>query len=227
MSSKPRVKMPSATSIVARSHPDHVIGVDNKLPWHLRTDLQHFKRRTVGHAIIMGRKTYESIGRPLPKRLSIVLSRAPIEEQPGLKWAPNPETALLLADVYTITNMAKEFFIIGGETIYDVFDIFINRVWLTEVFTGPMNGDAKFDGEFKTSEWWTPYEHDFPQSDVDQYGFRISFYMRKKAYHRDRSKEEFMGHDPDTLRLIDQWEQMIDGQPTVPPIEELQISMFD
>src|SRR5688572_22376301 len=101
--------MPSATSVVARSWPDLVIGIENKLPWHLGTDLRHFRKRTEGHAVVMGRKTFESIGRPLPRRQNIVLSRTQIPDQKGVQWAPNVETALLIADVFSICNFKKQF----------------------------------------------------------------------------------------------------------------------
>jgi dihydrofolate reductase len=196
--------MPSATYIVARSHPDHVIGVDNRLPWRLKTDLQPFKRRTMGHAIVMGRKTLESIGnRPLPGRLNIVLSRTPIAEREGLQWARDPETALLLADAYSIINRNKQFFVIGGEKIYDVFFKYVNTVWLTEVFCGRINGDAKFPYEFPTSDWRTPFEWDFPKSEVDEWGFRISWRARRKPQHRERSKEEFIKVDPAIVATLE------------------------
>ena len=174
----------------------------------------------------MGRKTYESIGRPLPNRLNIVLSNSEIKELPNLKWAKNPETALLIADIYTISSMKKQFFVIGGETIYNIFDIYINRVWLTDVFTGPINGDAKFDKEFKSAEWWTPSEQEFPSSDYDQYPFRITFFLRRKEWHRELSREEFMGRLPQLEGLVDRWQNMIDSEPTLPPIDELQIDLF-
>jgi dihydrofolate reductase len=224
---KPRVRLPSATLIAARSFPDRIIGVDNRLPWHLRTDLLHFKRRTGGHAIIMGRKTFQSIGRPLPNRLNIVLSRTEIKEIPGLVWANSPETALLIADIYTISNVLKEFFVIGGEKIYDLFEPYINRAWLTDVFTGPINGDAKLASDFTSSEWWTPYEREFPASDDDQYPFRISFFSRRKERHRELSRDDFMGRMPQLAQLVDGWERMIVARPIVPPLCELQIPMFE
>ena len=154
-SRKNRIKMPGATSIVARSYPDKIIGIDNELPWHLGTDLRLFKRRTIGHAIIMGRKTFESIGKPLPKRLNIVLSRESMQDSEHLKWAKDPETALLLADIFSICSLKKEFFVIGGEKIYDVFFDYINKIYLTDVFCKNINGDAKFDYEF-SNDVWTP-----------------------------------------------------------------------
>lgn len=205
MPTKPRVKMPSATYIVARSFPDRIIGIDNKLPWHLKTDLQHFKRTTTGHAILMGRKTLESLGRPLPNRMNIVLSRTEIVESDNLRWAPNPETALLLADAYTIYNRQKQFFVIGGEKIYDVFFQYVNVVWMTEVFCGRINGDAKFNYDFPVEEWRTPWEWEFPKTSFDDWPFRVSWRARRRPRHRERSKEDFIKNDFGVLARLDGW----------------------
>ncbi len=191
MARKARVRMPSATSIVARSAEDHIIGIENRLPWHLGTDLKLFKEQTSEHAIIMGRKTYESIGRPLPKRLNIVLSRSFIQEQSNLLWASSVETALLLADVYSICNFKKEFFVIGGENVYSLFDRYINRVILTEVNCGRINGDAKFDREFDSREWNLLKERCYHRGEVDDFDFSVKFFARLKPFHRYLSKRSF------------------------------------
>ncbi|WP_053253332.1 dihydrofolate reductase [Ensifer adhaerens] len=187
--------MPSAVSVVARSYPDRIIGIDNKLPWHLGTDLKNFKSLTQGHAIIMGRKTFESLGRPLPNRVNIVLSRDNVTDTANVKWARDPETALLLADFYSISMDKKQFFVIGGERIYSVFDRYINKIFLTDVFSGPINGDAKFDYDFPSDEWYYRYEKEFPKSQVDDFAFRISYIVRRREVHRERLMTEFMHRD--------------------------------
>ncbi|MBB4195548.1 dihydrofolate reductase [Rhizobium aethiopicum] len=212
-----RVKMPSATSIVARSYPDNIIGVENRLPWHLRTDLQLFKRRTSGHAIIMGRKTFESLGnRPLPNRTNIILSRSEIlSNSPDIRWARDVETALLFADVSSIIAGKLEFFVIGGEQIYKIFERYINQVFLTEVFCGPINGDAKFETDFEKdavgskSEWKRGFEDEYPKSEHDQFPFRITRYERRKPEHRFKSKEEFMGREPDFDKYFELYEKKV------------------
>lgn len=201
-----RLPMPSAASIVARSYPDRIIGIDNTLPWHLRTDLQLFKKRTQGHAVIMGRRTFESIGKPLPNRTNIILARSKpdfVDEFPQLRWASNPETALLLADVDSIISGRMEFFIIGGEQIYKTFHGVLNRIFVTDVFCGNINGDAKFDVEFDAlprnphSEWIIVNEDEYPKTDVDDFPFRVTEYRRRVPTHRYRVKEELMGRLPD------------------------------
>jgi dihydrofolate reductase len=196
VSSKHRAKMPSAVSIVARSYPDRIIGIENRLPWHLGTDLKNFKALTQGHAIIMGRKTFESLGRPLPNRVNIVLSRSPIDDTDKVKWARDPETALLLADFYSICMGRNQFFVIGGENIYEIFDKYINKIFLTDVNSGPINGDAKFDFDFDASEWYYRYEREFPKSSVDDFSFRISYLVRRKPEHRQRMITEFKTRNP-------------------------------
>ena len=201
--------MPSATSVVARSWPDHVIGIENRLPWHLGTDLRHFRRRTEGHAIIMGRRTYESIGRPLPKRENIVLSRSSVEKTPGVKWAPDVETALLLADVYSICNFRTQFFVIGGERIYETFREYINKVYLTEVFYR-INGDAKFDWEFDKLKWRYYKEKDFPRSEIDNHPFRITTLVRLKPVHRYEAASKLLRADPEIAKFLDRYEEVIE-----------------
>lgn len=187
--------MPSITSVVARSYPDKIIGIENELPWRLSTDLKQFKRRTSGHVVVMGRKTYDSIGRPLPHRVNIVLSRTPIEDD-RIIWARNFETALYLADVHSITASQSEFFVIGGERIYSVFEELINKVVLTEVFSGPINGDAKFEYDYRDSdEWYPKYEEEFPKTDVDEYPFRVTIYRRRKPIHRFRMSKKMTGSE--------------------------------
>jgi dihydrofolate reductase len=210
-----RVRMPSVASIVARSYPDRIIGIDNKLPWHLRTDLRLFKQRTEGHAVIMGRKTFESIGKPLPNRVNIILSRNEPEflsRFPSLKWASTPSTALYLADVYSIIDGNMEYFIIGGEQIYNIFHIYLNRIFVTDVYCGNINGDAKFDVDFdaiekdKKSEWLIKREDEYKKREGDDYPFRVTEYRRRILYHRYRVKEELMGRVPDLDKYWEQYE---------------------
>jgi dihydrofolate reductase len=196
VSKKPRAKMPSAVTVVARSYPDRIIGIENRLPWHLGTDLKNFKSLTQDHAIIMGRKTFESIGKPLPKRVNIVLSRERLEDTQNVKWAQNPETALLLADFYSICMGKSQFFVIGGENIYSIFDKYINSIFLTDVNTGNINGDAKFDYDFNSDEWYYKYEKEFSKSDIDDFSFRISYLVRRKPAHRQRFITEFKESNP-------------------------------
>ncbi|MFO8003863.1 dihydrofolate reductase [Thioalkalivibrio sp.] len=97
--------------IIVAMDPDRVIGRDNQLPWHLPEDLRHFRRITNGHTLVMGRRTHESIGRPLPNRRNIVLSRQAHWQAPGVEVHPDLESALAAADDGPV-------FVIGGAELF-------------------------------------------------------------------------------------------------------------
>ncbi len=97
--------------IVVAMDPDRVIGRDNQLPWHLPEDLRHFRRITTGHTVVMGRRTHESIGRPLPNRRNIVLSRQPGWEAPGVEVHSDLDSALATVGDGPV-------FIIGGAGLF-------------------------------------------------------------------------------------------------------------
>ncbi len=119
-----------------------VIGRNNELPWRLPEDLKYFKAVTLGKPVIMGRKTHESIGRPLPGRLNVVVSRSAREEQdPDLRWVTSIEAALELAR--REQPDAPEIIIMGGEEIYRQSLPLADRVYLTRVDL-EVEGDAHF-----------------------------------------------------------------------------------
>jgi len=195
-----RVEMPSLSFVVARSTPGHIIGCENKLPWHLRTDLSRFKQITLGHVIIMGRKTHESIGRTLPGRTTIVLSRNPNTErentvwglqETGLLWVDGRENALYLADILSIGRGRSDFFVIGGAEIFEMFSDLFNKVYLTEVLAN-VEGDAKFDFEFKYPYWQKIKEENSPQSDMDQYPSRFLVFKKRDKTTRFRIFPDFL-----------------------------------
>lgn len=172
--------LPSISCVVARSYPDRVIGCENQLPWHLKTDLQNFKKTTQDHAVVMGRKTYESIGRPLPNRKNIILSKSEMKTNENVEVANSFEQALFSADVYSIANSKRDIFIIGGDQIYRVFESFINKVYLTDVFTGKIPGDAFFNFDYDKRQWKILSETEFPKSDVDEFPFRLTVLERQR-----------------------------------------------
>ncbi|MCB8835880.1 dihydrofolate reductase [Aurantimonas sp. VKM B-3413] len=197
MAVRNRVRLPSATALVARSRIGHVIGSENSLPWHLGSDLRLFRERTTGHAVIMGRRTYESIGRPLPNRLNIVLSHRPLASTETLKWADTPSTALLIADAFSIINARREFFVIGGDTIYKVFGSLINKVFLTEVDAGELSGDARYDVDFSDDAWWrAPGQRSYPASERDDFPFEVHCYIRRVQRLRTQMEDEFVRQYP-------------------------------
>jgi dihydrofolate reductase len=195
-----RVEMPSISFMVARSSPGHVIGCENKLPWHLGTDLARFKKNTLGHVILMGRRTHDSIGRVLPGRTTIVLSRNPDPgrentlwnvQETSLFWAGDRENALFLADFLSIGRGKKDFFVVGGEEIFRMFSDLFYKVYLTEVL-GDIVGDAKFDFEFKYPFWKQIFAEDHPRSDVDDYPSRYSVFVKRDKKTRFRIFPDFL-----------------------------------
>lgn len=132
-------------SIVVAIAENNAIGKDNQLLWHLPADLKHFKDLTSGHPILMGRKTYDSIGRPLPNRRNIVITRNPDLELPGA------EITNSLAAALELCSTEKEVFIIGGAELYNHALEATNRIYLTRVHQS-YEADTFFP-EISPSEW--------------------------------------------------------------------------
>lgn len=128
--------MPQCCLIAALAR-NRVIGRDNRLPWHLPDDLRHFKALTLGHPVLMGRKTYESIGRPLPGRVNIVVTR-----QPGWQ-AAGVQVAHSLAEALAQAADATQVFVIGGATLYVEALPLADVLYLTEI-EQDVNGDSSF-----------------------------------------------------------------------------------
>ncbi|MCW1923473.1 dihydrofolate reductase [Luteolibacter arcticus] len=122
-------------AIVAMT-PERVIGRDGTLPWHLPEDLAFFKRTTSGHPIVMGRKTYDSIGRPLPKRRNIVVTRDPSWSADGVETIQGPEQLSTL-------DLDGDVFIIGGSGIYAAFLPQLDELLVSHVHH-PYPGDTRF-----------------------------------------------------------------------------------
>ena len=120
-----------------------VIGLNNQLPWHLPEDLKYFKSVTMGKPIVMGRKTYDSIGRPLPGRTNIVITRDASWSAPGVEVAQTLEAALELGATACKAAGAEEIMVIGGEQIYRMTLDSAERLYLTQV-DAEVEGDAFF-----------------------------------------------------------------------------------
>lgn len=197
------MRMPSIAYIVARSWPNGVIGVNNQLPWRIPSDLRRFRAITSGHAILMGRKTFDSIGRPLPNRLNIVLSSQPGNDGPSLSWTDRVENAMYIADIFSILNDKQEFFIIGGSKMYELYGSLVNKVYLTEVLAD-IEGDACFDMKFPANKWKT-LEESLHQEDGDQYRYNFSVLERRIKVARQRDISEFLREDEKTIKFIDDY----------------------
>ena len=119
------------------------IGINNKLPWYLPEDLKYFRRLTTGNIVIMGRKTFESIGKPLPNRSNIVISRNSDFQAEGVKVVASIEEALNIAESIAEISDTQEAFIMGGAQIYEQTLPLAQRLYITEVKKA-VTGDAFF-----------------------------------------------------------------------------------
>jgi dihydrofolate reductase len=204
--------MPSISNIVARSYPGNVIGYENKLPWRMKSDLKRFREITTGHVVIMGRTTFQSIGKALPNRTNIVLTRDPsmtnnsflaFNEDTQLCWSNSFENALLIADIVSICRQKGDIFVIGGNYMFQLFEKFVNKVYLTEVFADVV-GDAFFAKQFPIREWRTKEEIDVNKNDTgDQYNSRFSIYERRTRNNRFESVERFFTEQVHKNRWLD------------------------
>ncbi len=155
-------------SIIVAHDLERAIGIDNQLPWHLPADLAYFKKITSGHTIIMGRKTYESIGRPLPKRRNIVLSRSHTFVPAGV------EVMASIDDAIQACAQEEEVFIIGGANIYEQALPIAQRLYITLVQTTVASANAHFP-KINTIEWRLISQSDHYKDDLNpfDYSFKI------------------------------------------------------
>lgn len=162
-------------SLIVAAGTNHAIGKDNQLLWHLPQDLKFFKNTTWTMPVIMGRKTFESVGsKPLPGRLNIILSRQPATETENdlLKFATNPEKAMQLASDFG----TKEVFIAGGAEIYRQFMPLAGRIYMTRVHAH-FEADSFFP-EMNTNEWSLIQNKDFNPDEKHAYSFSIQVWER-------------------------------------------------
>jgi len=139
-------------SILAAVAKNGVIGKNNALPWYLPADLKHFKSLTMGHPIIMGRKTYDSIGRPLPGRTNIVITTQTDFQPPGVTVVHSLEEVLSLEKSNDMSTQNGEYFIIGGAALYRQTIALSQRMYLTEI-QHAFDGDTYFP-EYDSNEWY-------------------------------------------------------------------------
>lgn len=162
------------TAIVATAA-NRVIGKDNQIPWYLPADLAFFKRTTLDHHIIMGRNCFESIGRPLPKRTNIVITRDPFFTATGVLTARSVEEALGMA----FDNEETEAFIIGGGQIYrETMDLW-DKIYLTEVNLD-VEGDVFFP-EINPDEWTETWREERQKDEKNEYDYTFRLLERKSA----------------------------------------------
>lgn len=168
-------------SIIVAMGNNRVIGNKGQLPWHLPEDLQRFKRLTMGHPLIMGRRTFESIGRPLPGRQMIILSRDPNYKVAGCDVVSGIEAALQLA------KSAEELFICGGAEIYQQTLFLAERIYLTKLDTDP-DGDVLFP-DIPVDDFNAIYTRQF--NGVTAYQFSILQRCESRQVLSSETKDKF------------------------------------
>ena len=168
--------MKPLTIIVAASA-NNVIGRDGELPWHISDDLKRFKAITMGKPIVMGRRTHESIGKALPGRQNIVITRQEGYAAAGCEVVSSPAAALRAA------GDVGEVMIIGGGEIYDLFMNQATRIYLTRVDT-EIDGDAFFPS-FEQSDWLLVSDVRHERDVRHAIGFRFCTYERVRGGHAD------------------------------------------
>ncbi len=153
-------------TIIAAMTRDRVIGNGNALPWHLPEDLRHFKRITAGNTVLMGRKTFESIGKPLPRRHNVVVS-ATMAATPGVDVCASVDEGLARARSY-----GKEVFVIGGAQVYRQALARADRMLISHV-RDAHQGDTRFP-EFDAAEWEITHREDHGEFELVEYRRRTA-----------------------------------------------------
>ena len=162
------------SSIVAFSD-NNVIGIDNELPWHLPNDLKYFKKSTSNHTIIMGRKTFESIGRPLPNRENIVITRNEKYKAEGTRCFNSISAAIK----YCESKAKDEIFFIGGAQIYSECLSWTDKLYITRVHATINNGTAFFP-ELDWSKWTLQEQEKQPKDDKNLFDHTFETYLRSE-----------------------------------------------
>ena len=159
-------------SLIVAMASNRVIGLNNQMPWHLSADLKKFKKITMGSPILMGRKTHESIGKPLPGRTNIILSKNQEYRQGGCLVFNDLETALKKG-----CESAEEIFVIGGSDLYEAILPMTDAIYLTII-----NREFQGDAFFPDIDWndWTEVEREDIKSDPDV-TFSYSFLKLERA----------------------------------------------
>ena len=163
------------SAIVAVAN-NHIIGKDNDIPWYLPADLKYFKEKTLNHHIIMGRKCFDSIGKPLPKRTNIIVSRNPFLISSNCTIARSIEEALEVA----YDNQETEAFIIGGGEIYRQSMDFWDRIYLTEVAV-EVQGDITFP-EIDRAVWQLISEVRHTKDEKNEWDYTFKVFERIMNY---------------------------------------------
>ena len=161
-------------SMIAAMAHDRVIGLDNQMPWHLPADLAHFKRVTLGKPVLMGRKTFESIGRPLPGRRNLVISRNPGYQAEGIEVVGSVEAALALL----ASSAVEELMVIGGGHLYAEMLPSADCLYLTQIDLA-VEGDTFFP-DYHRYPWQQLEQSSHPADDKNPNAYRFETLQRQR-----------------------------------------------
>ncbi|MEE4192440.1 MAG: dihydrofolate reductase [Halieaceae bacterium] len=167
------MKSGMSVALIAAVSDNGVIGRDNRLPWYIPADLRYFKQVTLGKPVIMGRKTWESMNRPLPGRTNIVITRQADYVAEGARVVPDLAAAIELAESVALIDGIEEIMIIGGAEIYRLALPAAKRLYLTEVHAD-VEGDTFFP-DWDRGVWQeaSREQHEAPGSDAYRYSFAV------------------------------------------------------
>ncbi|MBF3236608.1 type 3 dihydrofolate reductase [Aeromonas veronii] len=160
-------------SMIAAMAHDRVIGKDNQMPWHLPADLAHFKRVTLGKPVLMGRKTFESIGRPLPGRRNLVISRNPNYQAEGIEVVGSVEAALALL----AGSSVEELMVIGGGHLYAEMLPSADCLYLTRIDLA-VEGDTRFPA-FDDGQWQRVDCESHPADEKNPHPYSFETWQRR------------------------------------------------
>lgn len=158
-------------SLIAALARNRVIGVDNRLPWRLPADLRHFRQLTMGKPVLMGRKTFQSIGKPLPGRINIVVSQNPAFQVPGVIVVDSIERGIAAAREH------DELMVIGGASLYETMLPKAGRMYLTFIHED-FPGDARFV-VYDENEWVETAREDHPADEANPCAYSFVTLERK------------------------------------------------
>jgi dihydrofolate reductase len=159
-------------SIIVAADEQNAIGINGNIPWHLPADFKRFKEITIGHPVIVGQKTFESIGKPLPQRTNIIVTNIPDYKQKDCLVAHSIEEAIDLAK-----KIDEDIFVIGGGQIYKLAMPFVNKIYLTRVHK-IFNGDVFFP-EIDDDQWELVASEFHKKDEQNKEDFTFLIYKRK------------------------------------------------
>ncbi len=178
-----------SVSIIAAFSKNGVIGKNNRMAWHLPADLKYFKDKTSNHVVIMGRKTFESIGsKPLTNRFNIIITKDISFKPDGVVVAHSIEEAIEVGKKYSeIHSLSEELFIVGGAQIYEQALEFADKLYLTKVNT-IIDGDSYFP-RIDNSKWEVCFSEKFNSDEKNKFDYSFNEYIKvtyseKKIFHR-------------------------------------------